>query len=108
MNRTLLWIGAIMAVVGGLAFLIGSIIANQRPAPNAGVVEGLWSLYGLPFLVFGGYTLVAGLAIVILHYVLRLLVYVWTNSGLDSIAATVTTFDRVDAGCRPIGAPAIR
>jgi len=66
-------------VVGGFAFLIGLIIANQRPAPNAWVVEGPLVLYGLPFLVLGGYALVAGFAIVILDYVLRLLVYVWTG-----------------------------
>jgi hypothetical protein len=68
-----------MAGVGGLAFLIGLMIANQRPAPNAGVVEGLWSLYGLPFLLLGGWALLGGLAVVVLHFVLRLLVYVWTG-----------------------------
>jgi hypothetical protein len=56
MARTLLWIGTTMAVAGGVAVLIGLIIGSQRPLPNAGVVEGLWSLNALPFLVLGGYT----------------------------------------------------
>jgi hypothetical protein len=80
MNRTLLWIGTIAAAVGGLAVLIGLSIGNQRPMPNAGVEEGLSSFFmGLSFLVFGGYVLVAGLAVVALHFVLRALVYILTG-----------------------------
>jgi hypothetical protein len=70
MDRTLLWIGTITAVAGGLAALIGLIIGSQ---PH------VWALYALPFLVLGGYVLLGGLAVVVLHYVLRLLVYVLTG-----------------------------
>jgi hypothetical protein len=59
-STMLLWIGTISAAVGGLAVLIGLIIGNQRPMPNASVEEGLRSLMGLPFLVFGGYLLMGG------------------------------------------------
>ncbi len=86
MDRTLLWIGTTMAVAGGVAVLIGLIIGSQRPLPNAGVVEGLWSLNALPFLVLGGYVLLGGLAVVVLHFVLRLLVYVLTGKEVASFS----------------------
>jgi hypothetical protein len=44
MDRTLLWIGTITAVAGGLAALIGLIIGSQ---PH------LWALNAPPFLVLG-------------------------------------------------------
>ncbi len=69
-----MWIGTITAVAGGLAALIGLIIGSQRPMPNAGVVEGLWTLNALPFLVLGSYVLLGGLAVI-----LRLLVCVLTG-----------------------------
>jgi hypothetical protein len=63
---TLLRIGTITAVAGGIAAVIGLIIGSQ---PH------VWALYALPFLVLGCYVLLAGLAVVVLHYVVR-----WINS----------------------------
>ena len=79
MKRTLLWIGAIIAVTGGSSVLIGLIIGSRHPAPNEGVVEGLYSLYGLPFIVIGAWVLLGGLAVVVFHFVLKLVVYIVTG-----------------------------
>jgi hypothetical protein len=50
-------------VAGGLLAMISGIIL-------------LWTYYALPFFILGCYVLLAGLAVVVLHYVLRLLVVV--------------------------------
>jgi hypothetical protein len=68
---TLLRIGTITAVAGGLLALISLIIGSQ-PQPL-----GFKSLpfLAFPLLVLGFYVLLGGLAVVVLHYVVR-----WINS----------------------------
>jgi hypothetical protein len=56
-------IGTNTAVAGGLLAMISGIIL-------------LWTYYALPFFKLGCYVLLGGLAVVVLHYVLRLLVSV--------------------------------
>jgi hypothetical protein len=59
-SRVLLRIGTNTAVAGGLLVMISGIIL-------------LWTYYALPFIKLGCYVVLAGLAVVVLHYVLRLL-----------------------------------
>jgi hypothetical protein len=66
----LLRIGTITTVAGGLLALFSLIIGSQ-PEPLGSSLPYL----AFPLLVFGFYVLLGGLAVVVLHYVVR-----WINS----------------------------
>jgi hypothetical protein len=67
-STTLLRIGTITAVAGGLLALISLAIGSQ-PATSS------LPFLAFPLLVLSFYVVLAGLAVVVLHYVVR-----WINS----------------------------